>query len=169
MKIGPWTKRNSRCPDLPVVVDDLRPGDVGRHQVGGELDAAELERQALGQRLHQQGLGEAGNPFEDAVPARKDAGHQLVDDVVLADDHGMDLLADAGVRVAELLQGLQVGKSFVRVQFVLLALGKPAKLYELPGSSRGPGGVNPPARFAITALDPLSVDKWAEICTEAAE
>ena len=81
---------------LPVIVNDFRPGDVGRHQVGCELNAAEFERQALGQRLHQQGLRQARNALEDAVPAGKNAGHEFVDHVVLADDDRMDLLADAG-------------------------------------------------------------------------
>ena len=41
-KIGPWTKRNSRRPAL-VLVEDHGAGDVGRHQVGRELDALEAD------------------------------------------------------------------------------------------------------------------------------
>ena len=38
---GPSRKRNSRLPGAAVLLDHFGAGDVGRHQVGRELDAAE--------------------------------------------------------------------------------------------------------------------------------
>ena len=70
----------------PVLLDDLGAGDVGGHQVGRELDAAEVERQASGQRRDHQRLGEAGHADQQAVAAGEDRDEELVDDLVLADD-----------------------------------------------------------------------------------
>ena len=49
-KIGPCRKRNSRSPVLRFSSDDLRPGDVGGHQVGSELNPAEGKAKPFGQR-----------------------------------------------------------------------------------------------------------------------
>src|ERR1700685_3569096 len=56
-EVRPLNEAELAMAGLPIVVDHFRPGDVGRHEVGGELNAAELERQAFGQRLHQKCLG----------------------------------------------------------------------------------------------------------------
>ncbi len=80
-----------------ILVEDLRAGDVGRHQVGRELDALEAQVENLRQRLDQQRLREAGHAGDQAVAAAKQRHQHLVDDVVLADDDlaefGEDFLA----------------------------------------------------------------------------
>ena len=53
-------------------------------------------------------------------PPAKMPAIEFVDHVVLPDDDRVNLLADAGVRIAELLQGVEVGQRFVRIQLDLL-------------------------------------------------
>ncbi len=84
--------------ELPVAFgaldDHVGAEDVGGHQVGGELDARELEVERLGERAHQQRFAEAGHALEQAVAADEQAGENAVDDVVVADDDPANLLAD---------------------------------------------------------------------------
>ena len=84
---------------------DLGARDVGGHQVGGELHAAEAEGQRLGQRTDQQRLAEAGHALQQRVAAREQAGQHALDYIVVT-DHGLaDLLADALEVVLETLGG----------------------------------------------------------------
>ena len=53
------------------VVDDRRAEDVGRHEVGRELDARERERQRLGERPHEHRLAEPGHALEQRVAAAR--------------------------------------------------------------------------------------------------
>ena len=69
-----------------VLLDDLGAEDVGRHQVGRELDAVELQVDALGERLDQQRLGEPGHAAQQAVAAGEERDQDLADDALLADD-----------------------------------------------------------------------------------
>ena len=69
-----------------ALVDDLRAGDVGGHEVRGELDPVEIQPQAVSQRPDQEGLGEAGNALDDAVPAGEDSDEKLLNDIFLAND-----------------------------------------------------------------------------------
>ena len=90
-------------PQLPragvaVLVEHLGAGDVAGHQVGRELDAVEVQRERLRQRVHHQGLGQARDALQDAVPAGEDGHQQLLDDLILPDDPAGDLLADLVVR-----------------------------------------------------------------------
>ena len=62
----------SRRPESGVFLDDVRAGDVGGHQVGRELDAAEVEIEDLGHRLDDERLGEPGNAREDAVATHEE-------------------------------------------------------------------------------------------------
>ncbi len=54
---------------LGVVLQDVGAGDVGRHQVGRELDALEREVQDLRDGADEQRLGQARHADEQAVPA----------------------------------------------------------------------------------------------------
>ena len=74
-KIGPSDTSNS--PDLLVV--DPRADDVGRHQVGRELDPLELDAERVGERLHGERLGQAGHALDEQMAA----GHQ-------GDDHPLE-------------------------------------------------------------------------------
>ena len=70
-----------------VFLDHFRAGDVGRHQVGRELDAAELQRQGIGQRADHQRLGQARHADQQAMAAGEHGDQQLFDHLLLADDH----------------------------------------------------------------------------------
>ncbi len=78
-----------------VLLDDVGAGDVGRHQVGRELDAVELEVEHPRHRVDEQRLGEAGHADDEAVAADKQRQQHLIDDLVLADDELLQLLDDA--------------------------------------------------------------------------
>ncbi len=82
-----------------VLFQDLGADDVAGHQVRGELDAPELQRQRLAQRAHQQGLAEPGHAFEQAVAAGQQPDQQLLDHVVLADDGLADRFAQLAQRL----------------------------------------------------------------------
>src|SRR3546814_20074828 len=73
-------------PGAVVFLEYLGADDVARHQVRGELHAAELQVQRLPERAHQQGLAEPGNALEQAMAAGEEADQQFFDDVSLADD-----------------------------------------------------------------------------------
>ena len=107
-KIGPCRNRNSRVPGRLVLLDHLGAGDVGRHQVGRELDAAELQRQRVGQRADHQRLGQARHADQQAVPAGEHRDQQFLDHLLLADDHLAQLGGDAAVSVVELVHRLDV-------------------------------------------------------------
>ena len=85
-KIGPRMKRITRFPVVAILLDDLGAEDVGRHQVGRELDAVELEVDGLGELLDQQRLRQAGHAAQQAVPAGEERDQDLADDALLADD-----------------------------------------------------------------------------------
>ena len=53
--------------------------DVGRQQVGRELDALELRRRGVGERLDQQRLGQARHALEQHVPVGEQADQQPVE------------------------------------------------------------------------------------------
>ena len=91
-----------------VLFDDVGARDVGRHQVGRELNAAEREVQRAGQRAHQQRLGQAGHAFQQAVAAGEQGDQHLLDHVVLADDDARKLCFDLLDRGAEAGDGAVV-------------------------------------------------------------
>ena len=65
---------------------DVRTDDVGRHQVGGELDPVEVETQRVGKGADQERLAQARYALEQRVTADEQAGEDAVDDLVVADD-----------------------------------------------------------------------------------
>src|SRR5207244_10436109 len=80
-----------------LLVEQLRPGNVGGHQVGRELDALEIERKQLGNAGDHQRLGQAGHSLEDAVPLAEQGNQHLLEDLVLADDDATELLVHLAV------------------------------------------------------------------------
>ena len=84
-----------------VLGDHHRADDVGRHQVGRELDAREAQIERGGQRAHEHGLAEAGHAFEQRVAAGEQAGQHAVEDRALADDQLADLFAHAAHLIGE--------------------------------------------------------------------
>jgi hypothetical protein len=82
-KIGPCTKRKARDPRVRVLLEDLRAGDVARHQIGRELDAPEVEPHRLGHRADHQRLRETRHADEQRVPTREDRHQDLLEYLLL--------------------------------------------------------------------------------------
>jgi hypothetical protein len=85
--------------------DDGRARDVGGHEVGGELDAAEVEVDGLAQRADQERLADARDTLEQGVPPGEQAGEHAVDDLGLPHHRSGDLVTDRGVVASERLRG----------------------------------------------------------------
>ena len=64
--------------------------DVGRHQVGRELDAPAVEAEHDAHGVDQLGLGEAGHADQQRVAAGQDGDQRALDHGVLAEDHRAD-------------------------------------------------------------------------------
>ena len=80
-KIGPGANTICRRPGRGVFLDDVGAGDVGRHQVGRELDAVELQLQHLRERRDEQRLRQARHADDQAVAADEERQQHQVDDV----------------------------------------------------------------------------------------
>src|SRR5207253_5170344 len=92
--------RAERCLKVAgALVVDPCADEVGGDEVGRELDALEVSGDRLRDRLYREGLGETGYPFDEEVAAREETDHEALDQVVLPDDHLLDLESKAaGVR-----------------------------------------------------------------------
>ena len=84
-----------------IFFDDVRAGDVGRHQIGRELNAFEQQPKHLGHRSHQQRFRRAGQTRNQAVAADEQADPDLFNHFVLADDNAFHLPDDLGIDFAE--------------------------------------------------------------------
>ena len=90
MKIGPLLGHELAL----LLVVDQRAEQVGRQQVGGELDALKADVEGARQRLHGERLGQARHAFDQQVAAHEQADQHPIDQVVLADDDLADLALD---------------------------------------------------------------------------
>ena len=88
-----------------VLFHHLGAEDVGRHQIGRELDAAGIEAEHHAQRLDQLGLGEPGNADQQRVAAGEQRHQRALDHGLLAEDDAADAGADSG-NVGQRLFGL---------------------------------------------------------------
>src|SRR5208337_1331897 len=82
--------------------DDARAGDIGRHQIDGELNSIEAEIQRQPQRLDQRRFAGAGDAFDQHVAAREQGRQQLLDRLLMPDDHLVDLGLDPPKRPGEI-------------------------------------------------------------------
>jgi hypothetical protein len=71
---------------------DLGAGEVGRKQVGRELDAVEIAFDALAEHFDGPGLGQPGRAFHQQVPVGQEGDQQAVDQGFLADDVAADIV-----------------------------------------------------------------------------
>ncbi len=98
--------RPERRPELAgLLVVDPGPDQVGRHEIGGELDALELTTDRLGECLDGHRLGQARHAFDEDVAAREEGHDQTFQEVVLADDHFLDLVEQSLHRGGAVLDG----------------------------------------------------------------
>ena len=99
-----WLKREL-APTLRILDQNVRAGDVGRHQVRGELDAAELQVERLGERSHQHGLAQPGHTLEQGMATGDEADQHVAHNVRLPHHDGGDLVLDARDHGAKLGNG----------------------------------------------------------------
>ena len=76
-------------------------GEVGRQQVGGELHAMEVRLDARRQRLHRRGLGQARCALDQQVTVGQQGHQQAVDQVRLADDALLQVVAQLHERLLQ--------------------------------------------------------------------
>ena len=102
---------------LAVLLDeDVGAGDVGGHQVGGELDPVERAVDDVGDRADEHRLAEARDAFEQDVAVGEQAGQRLADELALADDDPPDLALDGLRALGEGLGGQalrRIGRGWV--------------------------------------------------------
>ena len=67
------------------IAEDVHTGDIGRHEVGRELDAREANAERCGEHAREQRLRGTGHAFDEHVSAREERGEDLIDHVVLAE------------------------------------------------------------------------------------
>ena len=108
-KIGPGQELEHALPGDRIVLNDFGAGDVGRHQVGRELDA--LERHV--ERLRQRADHQASSPGRERRPSSawltaEDRHQQLVEHFFLADDDLADLGPHLFVGGAKLFEHLLI-------------------------------------------------------------
>jgi hypothetical protein len=94
-----------------VLVEHRDAGDVGRQQVGRELDAAHRAVDAAGERLAEHGLADARDVLDEEVTLGQEDDEGGVDHVGLALDHLLDVAAHGADHAG---QGLEVGRSGAR-------------------------------------------------------
>ena len=91
VKTGP-----ERRPELAgLLVVDAGADQVGRDEVGRELDPLELAADRLGQRLDRHRLGQARDAFDEDVAAGEERDDQALQEVILADDDLLHLVQQA--------------------------------------------------------------------------
>ncbi len=77
-KTGPgW---NWNCALAALLDEDVGADDVGGHQVGRELDAAEAAVDDVGEGAHQHRLAQAGHALEQRVAVGEQADQRLADE-----------------------------------------------------------------------------------------
>ena len=103
-KIGPRSEAEAAPPGL-VLLQHLGAEDVGRHEVGGELDPAERQIDRRRQGLEEHGLAQAGHAFEQHVALAQHADEDVAHELGLTDDHPPDLLLDVPGPLDVLLRG----------------------------------------------------------------
>ncbi len=67
--------------------EDRYAGDVGRHQVGGELEPLELDVEREREGAHEQRLGGPGHSLEQHMAARQQAHQHIARGGLLPQDH----------------------------------------------------------------------------------
>ncbi len=90
------------APSVFARQNHARAGDIGRHQVDGELNSVEAQIEREPQRLDQRGLAGAGDAFDQHVTAGEQRRQQFLDGLLVADDHLVDLGLDTPKRPGEI-------------------------------------------------------------------
>ena len=70
--------------EIALTVEDFRTRDVGRHEVGSELDARERKAKGLCQRVDHKGLGQSRDTEKETVSSGENREEEAVDSFLLA-------------------------------------------------------------------------------------
>ena len=89
-----------------VLNDDVGTGNVGGHQVGGELNTGEGQVEYPAQGADQTGLTNAGHAFQQYVTAGDHGDDRALDNIFLTDHVALDLRKNVLALLAELLNVL---------------------------------------------------------------
>ena len=97
-----------------ILLDDVGAGDIGRHQVGRELDAPEIRGPAPRDSVRTSSVfAVPGKPGDQAMAADEQRDHHLLDHFILADDHAANLRDNV---VAHLLKAVDAALQFRGVE-----------------------------------------------------
>ena len=77
-----------------ILVNNLSAGDVTRHQIWCELNAAEFELEGAGECSDEKRLGEPRYAHEQYMPVGQQADKNLLNNLLLADDDLGNLLPE---------------------------------------------------------------------------
>ena len=88
--------------ESPLRREQVHPGDVRRHQIGRELNAAKLEAENEAERAHEQGLRRPGNSLEEHVAAGDQGGDRVSQGRLLSQHHTPELVQDRLPRISAL-------------------------------------------------------------------
>ena len=133
-----------------LLVVDPGADDVGRHQVGGELDALEVDADRVGHGLDGQRLGQTGDALDEEVAAGEQGDDHALEQHVLADDDPLDLvehLLERGVRArrSSRVPGRSLAGAPAAPPAVPIGTAKP-----MPMKSSSPEGLARPVTMPIT-------------------
>ncbi len=134
---------------LGLLVEDHGADQVGREQVGGELDPGERGVDDLGQRAHGERLGQPGHPLQQDVPAGEEPDEQPLDHGVLPDDAARYLFENAGDRQRLRWHFRQLRRAHARG---LLGVDR--------GKIVGVGGVSPRGAGVVPEAAPAHSERW---------
>jgi hypothetical protein len=104
----------------PIFLDHLRADDVRGHQIGGELNTVEFEVDGFSELLDDEGLCQAWDASEQAVPSREEGDQDFADDALLADDDFGELALEPSRGVGHTIEGC---RGVAAVRDVKAALG----------------------------------------------
>ena len=95
-------------PGLIRFLENVRAGNVRGHQVRRKLDAIELQRHDLRQRIDDHRLRQSRHAHEQAVASGKNTNQQSFDDLFLADDDFAHLGANLAVKLPQFINGAHI-------------------------------------------------------------
>src|SRR5262249_33975840 len=87
------------------IAEETHARDIGRHEIRGELDAAELDAERRSEHADEEGLGRSRPPLGEEVSTREVGNDRIFDCAVLPDDATPDSFLNAVEEVSGLRKG----------------------------------------------------------------
>ena len=121
--IGKYRALNKAKRTSPGILffQDIRPGDIGGHQVGGKLNSLEFTVKNPGNRTDQQRFGQPGNTYQQAVSTGENRSQNLLNDGVLSNDDFMQFFHHDIVMTFQFLQKIIEIAFFVSQGYSILS------------------------------------------------